>query len=47
MGSLVTAMNTVFPWNNSPADVPRTTINGGSFIGGNVNYIQHRGEAGE
>jgi hypothetical protein len=45
--SLVTAMNAVFPWNNSPADVPRTTINGGSFIGRNVNHIQHRGEAGE
>ncbi|KAJ7724414.1 hypothetical protein B0H16DRAFT_1472459 [Mycena metata] len=31
-----------FPWNDHP---PTTNITGGTFIGGNVNRIQHHGEA--
>jgi hypothetical protein len=37
--------NNAFPWNR-PSDAPSTSINGGTFIGGNVNNIQRHGEAG-
>jgi hypothetical protein len=36
----------VFPWDGLPQR-PETSINGGTFIGGNVNHIQHHGEPGE
>ncbi|KAJ7899394.1 hypothetical protein B0H13DRAFT_2519169 [Mycena leptocephala] len=33
------------PWND-PSFQPKTRINGGTFIGGNVNHIERHGEAG-
>jgi hypothetical protein len=41
----VTAINHL-PWNVPPLQ-PKTNIHGGTFIGGNVNHIQHHGEPGE
>jgi hypothetical protein len=37
----------IFPWDR--AHEPKTSISGGTFIGGNVNNnnIEHHGEAGE
>ncbi|KAJ7199630.1 hypothetical protein GGX14DRAFT_172319, partial [Mycena pura] len=43
-GSLL-ALNTAFPWNPSP-DAPATSINGGMFIGRNVNHVERHGETG-
>ncbi|KAJ7705528.1 hypothetical protein B0H17DRAFT_670258 [Mycena rosella] len=45
--SHVTAIHqpAVFPWNNDPHE-PRTSITGGTFIGGNINHIQRHGELG-
>ncbi|KAJ7447901.1 hypothetical protein B0H11DRAFT_1878516 [Mycena galericulata] len=37
--------NTSFPFER-PLHEPKTSINGGTFIGGNVNNIQHHGETG-
>ncbi|KAJ7222942.1 hypothetical protein C8J57DRAFT_1482220 [Mycena rebaudengoi] len=37
--------NLVFPWNRPP-DAPATIIDGGTFFSGNINKIQHHGEAG-
>ncbi|KAF7348939.1 NACHT domain-containing protein [Mycena venus] len=34
----------IFPWNH-PQNTPATSINGGTFISGNVNNIQRHGEA--
>ncbi|KAF7358362.1 hypothetical protein MVEN_00886200 [Mycena venus] len=34
-----------FPWNH-PSNAPSTSINGGTFIGGNVKNIQRHGEPG-
>jgi hypothetical protein len=33
-------------WDGLPRE-PQTSINGGTFVGGNVNHIEHRGEPGE
>ncbi|KAJ6603664.1 hypothetical protein B0H10DRAFT_643900 [Mycena sp. CBHHK59/15] len=33
-------------WNAPRQYVPATTINGGTFVGGNINHIERRGEAG-
>lgn len=38
--------NSAFPWNR-PLNTPATNINGGTFIGGNMNNFQRNGEAGE
>jgi hypothetical protein len=40
----VTSINH-FPWDD-PLFQPKTSINGGTFIGGNVNHNQHHGEPG-
>ncbi|KAJ7437405.1 hypothetical protein FB451DRAFT_1305732 [Mycena latifolia] len=37
--------NSVFPWERSQHQ-PKTKINGGTFIGGNVNHFQRHGERG-
>ncbi|KAJ7830688.1 hypothetical protein B0H13DRAFT_1654984, partial [Mycena leptocephala] len=36
----------IFPCDGLPPE-PQTSINGGTFIGGNVNHIQHQAESGE
>jgi hypothetical protein len=35
-----------FLWDRPP-QAPVTSINGGTFIGGNLNHIQRHGETGE
>ncbi|KAJ6551280.1 hypothetical protein B0H19DRAFT_1378054 [Mycena capillaripes] len=35
----------IFPWDVPPHE-PKTSIHGGTFIGGNVNHIQRQGESG-
>jgi hypothetical protein len=35
----------IFPWDR--AHEPKTSINGGTFIGGNVNHTECHGETGE
>jgi hypothetical protein len=42
----MTDNNMSFTWNR-PLNAPATSIGGGTFIGGNVNNIQHQGEAGK
>ncbi|KAJ7190689.1 hypothetical protein GGX14DRAFT_579596 [Mycena pura] len=40
-----TANNSPFPWVH-PLEAPVTSINSGTFIGGNLNHIQHPSETG-
>jgi hypothetical protein len=43
--SSIAAINRT-PWDGLQPE-PKTSINGGTFIGGNLNHIQRHGEAGE
>lgn len=43
--SSIAAINRT-PWDGLQQE-PKTSINGGTFIGGNLNHIQRHGEAGE
>ncbi|KAJ7757355.1 hypothetical protein DFH07DRAFT_460273 [Mycena maculata] len=46
-GANITALNSALPWNRSESEhTPRTNIQGGTFIGGNVNHIRRPGEIG-